>query len=319
MVLATPRTPLDSSQGNILRVTTPQGFLPRSEFGHNSRSQRFPLSTPGSNYAHSPGAPLSPMHSVNGDVSYDAEDDALNPGGTLIWGTSIDVASCFTVFRDFINNFTLQGFESYYLRQLSIMHRTQHSILNLNCAHLEEYTPTKRFYKQLVTYPQEVLPILDAVVLEEYVKNYGTPQHATRICVRTFGLTKYERMRDLEPDHIDQLLCIKGMVIRCSQVIPELKQAFFRCFVCQEAADVLIDRGRIDEPGTCPRCRTLGSMEIVHNRCSYSDKQLVRLQETPDEVPEGETPFTVSLFAYDDLVDTVRYPCMLMRNQRCYI
>lgn len=41
-------------------------------------------------------------------------------------------------------------------------------------------------------------------------------------------------------------------------------------------------------------------------RCIFTDKQLVRLQETPDEVPEGETPYTVTLFAFDDLVDTVR-------------
>lgn len=38
----------------------------------------------------------------------------------------------------------------------------------------------------------------------------------------------------------------------------------------------------------------------------YTDKQLIRLQETPDEIPEGETPHTVTLFAFDDLVDTVR-------------
>lgn len=35
-------------------------------------------------------------------------------------------------------------------------------------------------------------------------------------------------MRDLDPENIDQLLCIKGMVVRCSPVIPDLKQAFFR-------------------------------------------------------------------------------------------
>ena len=34
-------------------------------------------------------------------------------------------------------------------------------------------------------------------------------------------------------------------------------------------------------------------------------KQLIRLQETPDEIPAGETPHTVTLFAFDDLVDTV--------------
>lgn len=38
----------------------------------------------------------------------------------------------------------------------------------------------------------------------------------------------------------------------------------------------------------------------------YSDKQLIRIQETPDEIPEGETPTSVTLFAFEDLVDSVR-------------
>ena len=47
-------------------------------------------------------------------------------------------------------------------------------------------------------------------------------------------------------------------------------------------------------------------MEMIHNRSLFSDKQLIRIQETPDEIPEGETPCTLTCFAYDDLVDTVR-------------
>ncbi len=41
-------------------------------------------------------------------------------------------------------------------------------------------------------------------------------------------------------------------------------------------------------------------------RSLFSDKQCVRIQETPDEIPEGETPYNLTAFAYDDLVDTVR-------------
>lgn len=36
----------------------------------------------------------------------------------------------------------------------------------------------------------------------------------------------------------------------------------------------------------------------------FTDKQIVRLQETPDEIPEGGTPHTVSLLVHDKLVDT---------------
>lgn len=35
----------------------------------------------------------------------------------------------------------------------------------------------------------------------------------------------------------------------------------------------------------------------------FTDKQIVRLQETPDEIPEGGTPHTVSLLLHDKLVD----------------
>jgi len=44
-------------------------------------------------------------------------------------------------------------------------------------------------------------------------------------------------------------------------------------------------------------------MQIIHNRSSFADKQVIKLQETPDNVPDGQTPHAVSLCAYDDLVD----------------
>lgn len=69
-----------------------------------------------------------------------------------------------------------------------------------------------------------------------------------------------------------------------------------------------IDRGRIAEPERCPRdlCRSEGTMNLIHNRCEFSDRQIIRLQETPDAVPDGQTPHTVSLCVYDELVDVTR-------------
>lgn len=47
-------------------------------------------------------------------------------------------------------------------------------------------------------------------------------------------------------------------------------------------------------------------MQIVHNRCVFADKQVIKLQETPDNVPDGQTPHSVSLCVYDELVDVCK-------------
>lgn len=82
--------------------------------------------------------------------------------------------------------------------------------------------------------------------------------------------------------------------------------AFFRCYVCHDTKIVEIDRGRIAEPAVCTSCQTLHSMALVHNRSSFTDKQLVKLQESPDDMPPGQTPNTVMLYAHYDLVDSVQ-------------
>lgn len=44
-------------------------------------------------------------------------------------------------------------------------------------------------------------------------------------------------------------------------------------------------------------------IQLVPCRHRFADKQIVRVQETPDEIPEGGTPHTVSLLMHDKLVD----------------
>jgi DNA replication licensing factor MCM4 len=80
---------------------------------------------------------------------------------------------------------------------------------------------------------------------------------------------------------IDQLITIGGMVIRTTSLIPEMREAFFKCYVCGNTASVEIDRGRIAEPTLCTNCNTNHSFALVHNRSQFTDKQMVKLQESP--------------------------------------
>ena len=191
--------------------------------------------------------------------------------------------------------------------------------VNVDCKNVYRYSSS--LYRQLVLFPSQVIPIMD-VAFNEMVQcllredrelsaivsmMLSSVEDMPRFQVRVFNLRETKVMRKLGPEDIDQLVSIRGMVVRASCVIPNMRAAFFRCDVCNSTEEVEVDiRDRIAEPTVCSRCHSRMSMGIVHNRCTFSDKQVLRLQETPESIPEGETPQTVTLFAFDSLVDAVK-------------
>eukprot|EP00981_Chlorochromonas_danica_P009140 scaffold2507_cov257-Ochromonas_danica.AAC.18 len=249
---------------------------------------------------------------------------------THIWGTEINVQNCINVFRLFLESFSPltalanaaipsrgeDGSLSYYHRFLLHLQRIARpeqtiTILSLDCRHLQQFAATRLFYDQLVRYPQEVVPLLDQVASEEVIRLHGQgrfdlPDTVLPVQVRPFNLANCVRLRELDPEQIDNLVSLRGMTLRLSSVLPDLKVAVFRCSLCAAVVEVGIDRGRIEEPNLCQQCQQTGTLSLLHNRCVFTDKQLVRLQETPDDTPAGETPYTMTLFAFDDLVDSVR-------------
>lgn len=57
--------------------------------------------------------------------------------------------------------------------------------------------------------------------------------------------------------------------------------------------------GKVDEPGPCVKCHAKNVHTLVHNCCIFSNKQLVKMQEKPNDIPEGETPHAVVLHVYE--------------------
>lgn len=169
---------------------------------------------------------------------------------------------------------------------------------------LDVFNYDSDLYNKMVRYPLEVLAIFDIVLMD--IVSLINPLFDKHVQVRIHNLKSSTSMRNLNPSDIEKMVSLKGMVIRCSSIIPEIREAVFRCIFCGYHSDpVVVDRGRIIEPKTCLKqdCLAKNSMELVHNRCRFADKQIVRLQETPDEIPEGGTPHTVSLLMHDKLVD----------------
>lgn len=42
-----------------------------------------------------------------------------------------------------------------------------------------------------------------------------------------------------------------------------------------------VELGRIEEPTLCANCQQPLTFQLIHNRCRFIDKQLIKLQESP--------------------------------------
>ena len=70
--------------------------------------------------------------------------------------------------------------------------------LNLNCSHLRTFDGD--LYRQLISYPQEVIPTLDMTVNEMFFEKYPDTILPHQIQVRPFNADKTKNMRALNPE-----------------------------------------------------------------------------------------------------------------------
>lgn len=248
-----------------------------------------------------------------GDVQSMSSDNNVQPVQYL-WGTSISMGDILGKVRTFFVNFKEEDSESVskgenlYIARLLEIKNCEIFVLNVSGIHIHSFD--KQLYVQLINYPTEMIPIMDTVASQIYNELYTMDnheqQHSPPIQVRITDLVNKSRIRDLSPNDIDKLICITGLTIRNSDIIPEMREAYFKCAVCEKIEHAELQRSKIVEPNDCKNCKSKFSFELIHNRSVYSDKQHVKLQETPEHMPEGETPLTIHLCCYDELVDFVK-------------
>lgn len=245
--------------------------------------------------------------SDSGLMSDDLDGDAE---ATYIWGTNLTVARVMSRFNAFIRGFSvLPGEEPKYMRLLAETRARGEVSFNIDGTHLASFDPT--LYQWTISFPVETVPIYDyqlALITCE-LEGITDPDALDRpLQTRIYNLLRRRVIRDLDPSDIGTLVSVTGMITRTSGVIPDQSLACFRCTKCGHETITRNDRGNIDEPSKCPSaaCQSRFTMQLIYNCSAFVDKQLVKLQEAPNDIPEGETPHTVSMFARQDLVDAAK-------------
>ncbi|CAD2113178.1 DNA replication licensing factor MCM4, putative [Plasmodium vinckei] len=229
------------------------------------------------------------------------------------------------------------------------------------------YFFNKKLYKLIIEYPSDCISEIDKIISAKYNSlmalvlegetQSGSPgmQNGNNIndmngninkqdyCrVRFFNKRHKDTPRKLGPNQIETLVCIKGVIIRCSNIIPEMTMAAFKCTSkkrigvnnyekCNEEVYEHVIQGEVQEPLTCNNCNNKNTFELWHNNCCFSSKQLIKLSEVTEHLKQGETPQSISVYAYDDLIDFTKpgdnveltgilkaSPVRLNPRSRCY-
>eukprot|EP01060_Flectonema_neradi_P036888 TRINITY_DN7267_c0_g1_i1.p1 TRINITY_DN7267_c0_g1~~TRINITY_DN7267_c0_g1_i1.p1 ORF type:complete len:756 (+),score=148.57 TRINITY_DN7267_c0_g1_i1:308-2575(+) len=194
----------------------------------------------------------------------------------------------------------------YYYQEMQKLFYNMKTDLELELRHLRAYD--EETYQNTIRFPLEALPIINEQANTSYSKSVRLLREhecdLPDITVRVCRMESSTPLRTLKADEIGHVVCVTGMVVRVSKLLPEMKIALFECGSCFHKELVAEERGKIDEPTRCPMCANHHGFELKHNQCTFSDKQYIRIQEAPEATPEGETPSSVSITVYDDLVDT---------------
>ena len=120
----------------------------------------------------------------------------------MIWGTTVNVDYAMARFRAFLNEFQLSEsererggdalddddgalgdgapLEGHYIGQLREARERRVLHLSINCRHLATFARSRELYAELVHYPQEIVPIMDLTLHEEYCKRFDPDELGNR-------------------------------------------------------------------------------------------------------------------------------------------
>jgi len=85
----------------------------------------------------------------------------------------------------------------FYMQKLDEIHLFQRPFLNVDCTHIKQIDKT--MYNQLVSYPQEVIPIFDKALNELFFTIYKDDTLPHQIQVRPYNVDMFKNMRCLDP------------------------------------------------------------------------------------------------------------------------
>ena len=143
-------------------------------------------------------------------------ENSENAPHMVIWGTDVQLNDCKRKFKRFIQTFQdsetaddekfegLDHTKPYYQQRLNEITITLIPFLNVNSGHIQVFD--EELYRQLIQYPQEVIPILDMAVNELFFDKFPDTDLDHQIQVRPYNAEKMSNLENMIDDNMRHLL-----------------------------------------------------------------------------------------------------------------
>ncbi|VEU20993.1 DEKNAAC101877 [Brettanomyces naardenensis] len=227
-------------------------------------------------------------------------------------------------FRRFILEFRINNRFIYreQLRENILLHQYQ---LTVNNEHLISYHD--ELNKKLADDPAEMIPLFEQAITEiakriAYISSSDAPSTFPICQLILLSNDSRVSIRDLDAEHISKIVKISGIVISASTLHSKATEVTLMCRNCRHIMKLKIPSS-FGFPQIPNRCQAPpqpnGSKSecppdpyiIVHDKSTFIDQQVLKLQETTDMVPVGELPRHI-------LLSVDRYLCnKVVPGTRC--
>ncbi|KAI9316285.1 MCM2/3/5 family-domain-containing protein [Dichotomocladium elegans] len=220
-------------------------------------------------------------------------------------------------FQGFLDSENIQGADERgsYRSQIPMMLTTGQRRLTVSIDALRQYNPS--YAEQILNNPTELMPAFDAALMELVKAVHDPSRHDIESQPFYIGLRgsfgdNHVNPRTLRAMYLGKMVCIEGIVTRCSLVRPKVlrsvhyaektKKHYYR-----EYRDATAPGNPIPTGAVYPTEDDSGNPLVTEFGFStYRDHQTITIQEMPERSPPGQLPRSIDVVLDDDLVDKAK-------------
>ncbi|KAK9706936.1 hypothetical protein RND81_07G162000 [Saponaria officinalis] len=213
-------------------------------------------------------------------------------------------------FLDFLDHDVGHGIYMEIIRKM-ITNKTRHRLI-VNLSDLYDFNSD--LIRRMLRSPAEYMqPFADAVT--EVTKSIDPKflKEGETVSVGFDGPFVSRRVtpRDLLSQFIGSMVCVEGIVTKCSLVRPKVVKSVHFCpssgkFMSREYRDITSTTG-LPTGSVYPTRDENGNLLVTeYGLCKYKDHQTLSMQEVPEKSAPGQLPRTIDIIVEDDLVDACK-------------